>query len=140
MSVNKIFLLGNVGKDPEVKAVGETKVATFSLATTERGYTKKNGDKVEDRTEWHNIVAWRGLAEITDRYVKKGTKIHIEGKLRHRSYENKDGNKVYISEIVADNIQLLGNQGTQGAPTSEPNNSQDDVPPSGETDMIYLSN
>ncbi|MDR3338940.1 MAG: single-stranded DNA-binding protein [Candidatus Symbiothrix sp.] len=108
MSVNKIILLGNVGKDPEVRYFDNGgAVANFTLATTERGYTAANGTQVPDRTEWHNIVLWRGLAEIAEKYVKKGSKIYVEGKIRTRSYDDANGNKRYITEIWGDNMELL---------------------------------
>lgn len=108
MSVNKVILIGNVGKDPEVRYLDKNvAVASFTLATTERGYTMQNGTQVPDRTEWHNIVAWRGLAEVAEKYVKKGTQLYIEGKIQTRSWE-KDGIKRYTTEILADNMQLLG--------------------------------
>lgn len=108
MSVNKVILIGHTGKDPDVKQVGDNmKVANFSLAVTERGYTKNDGTKVEDKTEWVNIVLWRGLAEIAEKYVKKGSKLYVEGKLRTRSYDDKDGTKRYVTEVYADNIELL---------------------------------
>ena len=108
MSVNKIILLGNVGKDPEVRYFDNGgAVANFTLATTERGYTAANGTQVPDRTEWHNIVLWRGLAEIAEKYVKKGSKLYIEGKIRTRSYDDASGNKRYITEVWGDNMELL---------------------------------
>ena len=108
MSVNKIILLGNVGKDPEVRYFDNGgAVANFSLATSERGYTAANGTQVPDRTEWHNIVLWRGLAEIAEKYVKKGSKIYLEGKIRTRSYDDAAGNKRYITEVWGDNMELL---------------------------------
>jgi len=108
MSVNKVILVGNVGKDPEVRYLEKNvAVARFPLATTERGYTMQNGTQVPDRTEWHNIVAWRGLAEIVEKYVKKGSQLYIEGKIQSRSWE-KDRIKRYTTEIYAENIQLLG--------------------------------
>ena len=109
MSINKAILIGHVGKDPDIKAVAETKVATFTLATTEKGYTLANGTQVSDRTEWHNIVAWRGLAELAEKWIKKGSQIYVEGKISTRSYE-KDGVTHYRTEIIAENIQLLGSK------------------------------
>ncbi|MDR3218264.1 MAG: single-stranded DNA-binding protein [Dysgonamonadaceae bacterium] len=123
MSVNKIILLGNVGKDPEVRYFDNGgAVANFTLATTERGYTAANGTQVPDRTEWHNIVLWRGLAEIAEKYVKKGTKIYVEGKIRSRSYDDANGNKRYITEIWGDNMELLDRKptGPDGGQTSTP--------------------
>jgi len=108
MSVNKIILLGNVGKDPEVRYFDNGgAVANFTLATTERGYTAANGTQVPDRTEWHNIVLWRGLAEIAEKYVKKGSKLYIEGKIRTRSYDDANGNKRYVTEVWGDTMELL---------------------------------
>lgn len=108
MSVNKAILVGNVGKDPEVRYLEkEVAVASFTLATTERGYTMQNGTQVPDRTEWHNVVAWRGLATLAEKYIRKGRQLYIEGKIQTRSWE-KDGIKRYTTEILADNIQFLG--------------------------------
>ena len=107
MAVNKVILLGNVGRDPEVRYVDKNvAVASFSLATTERGFTTANGTVVPDRTEWHNIVAWRSLAQLVENYVKRGSTLYIEWKLQTRSYE-KEGQTHYRTEILADNIQLL---------------------------------
>lgn len=112
-SMNKVILIGNVGKDPEVRHLESGVVnAQFSLATNET-YKNKSGEKVTN-TEWHNIVLWRGLAEIAEKYVKKGSTILIEGKIRTRSYDDKDGNKKYITEIVADNMQLMGRADDNG--------------------------
>jgi single-strand DNA-binding protein len=108
MSINKAILVGNVGKDPEVRYLDSgVAVATITLATTERGYTMANGTNVPDRTEWHNIVAWRGLAEIAEKYIRKGSQIYVEGKITTRKWE-KDGIARYSTEIVAENIELLG--------------------------------
>ena len=94
MSVNKVILIGNVGKDPDVRYLDSgVAVATFSLATTERGYTLQNGTQVPDRTEWHNIVLWRGLAQTAEKYVHKGDKLYIEGKIKSRSYDDQNGIK-----------------------------------------------
>ena len=120
MALNKVFLIGNAGKDPEVHYFdSNTRKATFSLATTDRGFTRADGTVVPERTEWHNIVAWRGLAEIIEKYVRKGTKLFVEGKLTSRSYEDKSGVKRYVTEIVAENLELL----------SRANSSQDEAPP-----------
>lgn len=121
MSVNKVILIGNVGKDPDVRYLDNgVAVATFSLATTERGYTLQNGTQVPDRTEWHNIVLWRGLAQTAEKYVHKGDKLYIEGKIRSRSYDDQNGVKRNIVEIFADNMEMLTPRGAmqpQGAPT-----------------------
>lgn len=109
MSVNKVILVGNVGKDPEVRHLDSgVAVANFPLATSET-YTAKNGERVTT-TEWHNIVLWRGLAEVAEKYVTKGKQLYIEGRIRTRSYDDKDGNKRYITEIYGDTMQMLGSR------------------------------
>ena len=119
MSVNKAFILGRVGKDPQVTHIGDTKKVSFSMATTDRGYTKQDGTQVPDRTEWHNIVAWRGLAEICEKYVHKGDMLYIEGKITNRSWE-KDGTTHYITEIVAEVVELFPkSQTTNPNPTPQ---------------------
>lgn len=116
MSVNKVILIGNVGKDPDVRYFDNgSAVVNFPLATTERGYTAANGTQIPDRTEWHNIVCWRGLAKVAEQYVKKGTQLYIEGKIRTRSYEDQNGIKRYVVEIYADNMELLGRKGDNPA-------------------------
>ena len=120
-SVNKVILVGNVGKDPEVKytATG-TPVAKFSLATNEK--YKDRSDEWQERTEWHNIVAWQRLAEIVGDYVKKGAKLYIEGKLQTSSWEDREsGTKKYRTEIVARDLVLLGSQETVGDRDDQPN-------------------
>lgn len=108
MSVNKVILIGNVGRDPEVRYLDSgVAVATFTLATSDRAYTLQNGTQVPERTEWHNIVLWRGLAEVAEKYVHKGDKLYIEGKLRTRSYDDQNGVKRYVVEIFADNMEML---------------------------------
>lgn len=107
MELNKVFLIGNVGKDPDIRTTEQgVKVAQFPLATSER-YKDREGNQHE-QTEWHSVVAWRHLADICDNYVKKGTHLFIEGKIKTRSWEDKEGTKRYVTEIVADNIQMLG--------------------------------
>ena len=108
MALNKVFLIGNVGKDPEVHYFdSNTRKASFTLATTDRGFTRIDGTAVPERTEWHNIVVWRGLAEVVEKYVRKGSKLFIEGKITSRSYEDKSGVKRYVTEITAENLELL---------------------------------
>ncbi len=114
--INKVILVGNLGKDPEVRHLeGGASVASFSLATSEV-YKDKSGNRKE-QTEWHNIVVWRGLADIAEKYLRKGMTIYLEGKIRTRSYD-KDGIKHYSTEIVADSFTMLGkkenNQSTPG--------------------------
>lgn len=109
MSVNKVILLGNVGKDPEIRYLDNGyAVANFTLATTKRGFTASNGTQIPDRTEWHNIVCWRGLAKVVEQFVKKGSQVYIEGEIRSRNYDDANGIKRYITEIYADNLELLG--------------------------------
>lgn len=114
MSINKVILVGNVGKDPEVRYLDSgVAVAQFSLATSERGYTNNQGVQVAEKTEWHNIVLWRGLAEVAEKYVRKGSKIYIEGKIRTRSYEDQSGVRRYVTEIFGDNMELLDRREAQ---------------------------
>ena len=111
MSVNKVILIGNVGKDPDVRYLDSgVAVATFSLATTERGYTLQNGTQVPDRTEWHNIVLWRGLAQTVEKYVHKGDKLYIEGSIHSRSYDDQNGVRRTVVEIYVDNMEMLSRQ------------------------------
>src|SRR5210317_1754067 len=113
MSVNKAILVGNLGKDPELRYTPSgTAVCTFSLATTDR-FKNKQGEQ-QERTEWHNIVVWAGLAEICGKYLTKGKQVYIEGRIQNRSYDDRDGNKRYISEIVANEMQMLSRAGDQG--------------------------
>ena len=109
MSINKVILIGNVGRDPEIRytAPGQA-VASFSLATTERGYTAANGTQVPDRTEWHSIVMWGKNAEIAERYIRKGSQLYIEGKLRTRTWEDKNHIKRQVTEIYVDTFDFLG--------------------------------
>jgi single-strand DNA-binding protein len=107
MSINKVILVGNVGADPEVRHLdNNVAVANLRLATSE-SYIAKNGERVTT-TEWHNIVLWRGLAEMAEKYIRKGKQIYVEGRIRTRSYDDKDGQKRYITEIYGDVVRLLG--------------------------------
>jgi single-strand DNA-binding protein len=134
MSVNKVILVGNVGRDPEVRHLDKgVAVARFSLATTEN-YTSKTGEKVSN-TEWHNIVAWRGLAEVAEKYVKKGSQLYIEGRLRTNMYE-KDGVKHYTTEINADTMQLLGKREGQPEIPGQPLVNADQPQSLNEPDFI----
>lgn len=106
--MNKVMLIGNVGKDPDVKYYdADQAVAVFPLATTERGYTLPNGTQVPDRTDWHNIVLYRGLAKVAEKYVHKGDKLYIEGRIKYRSYDDQKGQKRYVTEIYGENMELL---------------------------------
>lgn len=118
MSVNKVILVGNVGKDPETRHLeGGNTVSKFSLATSEV-YKNKDGEKITN-TEWHNIVLWKGLAEIAEKYVKKGSQLYIEGRIRTRSYTDQDNNTKYITEIIGDVMQMLGKK-SEGGPQDAP--------------------
>ena len=118
--INKVILIGNVGQDPEVRYTGDVnngaKVATLRIATTER-YRDRNGN-LQEHTEWHSVVVWRNQADVVEKYVKKGSQLYIEGRIRTRSWDDQNGNKKYATDIVADTLQLLGrrpeNAGQQG--------------------------
>jgi len=129
MSINKVILVGNVGKDPEVRYLENgVAVCNFPFATSET-YKNKNGEKVTT-TEWHNIVLWRSLAEIAEKYVKKGSQLYIEGKIRSRSWDDKEGNKRYITEIIGNNMQMLGKKSDYVEDTQDsttPSENFDDV-------------
>ena len=106
--VNKVILIGRLGKDPEVRHLESgTAVANFTMATTE-SYRDRNTGERKEITDWHNIVLWRGLADVAEKYLKKGNLVYIEGKLKTRSWEDKDGNTRYTTEVVADNMTMLG--------------------------------
>jgi single-strand binding protein len=133
MSINKVILLGYAGKDPEVKEVAGTKVANLSLATTEKGYTLQNGIQVPDRTEWHSLIFWKGLAEVVEKYVRKGSQIYIEGKIKTRQYEDRTGSKRYVTEIFVDKLELLGSRLAQQEASLQsklyqPEQSREDLP------------
>lgn len=136
MSLNKVMLIGNVGQDPEVRYLdgssSSAKVATFRLATTER-YRDRNSGEPREITEWHSIVAWRNSADIVEKYVRKGTQLYIEGRLRTRSWDDQNGNKRYVTEIIADTLQLLGRRADNPAsydsqPAGAPQNSRQSAP------------
>ena len=118
--VNKVILIGNVGQDPEVRYTGDAnngaKVATVRLATTER-YRDRNGNP-QEHTEWHNVVVWRNQADVVEKYVKKGTQLYVEGRIRTRSWDDQNGNKRYTTDIVADTLQLLGRRPENNAQQS----------------------
>lgn len=118
-SLNRVELIGNLGKQPEIKKVNSNnKVATFTLATTEPAYTLQNGTQVQEKTEWHNIVAWGGCASIAERFLKKGQQVYVEGKMKTRSYDNKNGQKCYITEVICEKIILLSSN--SGGKTEQP--------------------
>lgn len=126
MSVNKVILVGNVGKDPVIRNINEnTPVATFTLATNEV-YKDQNGN-MQKITEWHNIVAWRNNAQLAEKYIRKGSQLYIEGRIRSRSYTDKENQTRNVYEIIADKIQLLGKKEDvfpEDQPTVKPNNTE----------------
>ena len=128
--VNKVILVGNLGKDPEVKYLDSgIAVANFSLATTEN-YKNKEGERVS-HTEWHNIVLWRGLAEVAEKYLKKGSSIYIEGRIRTRKWEDDDGKTRYNTEILGDNMTMLGGKPqpeNKNEDLTSSENDEDDLP------------
>ncbi len=106
--MNKVMLIGNVGREPEVRYVDQgVAVARLTMATTERGYVLQNGTQVPERTDWHNVVLWRRLAEIVEKYVHKGDKLYVEGRIRYTTYNDKHGVKHNVTEVWAENIELL---------------------------------
>lgn len=132
MGVNKAILIGNLGRDPELKYTPSGKaVATFTLATSER-WTGQDGQK-QEATTWHNIVAWGRQAEVINEYLAKGRQVYIEGRIVNRSYDDKDGNKKYISEIVVQNFQFLGGgrEGTGGGGAERPQVADESAVPPG---------
>ena len=116
MSVNKVILLGNVGQAPEIRDSQAGKFATFKLATTDKGYTKQDGTQVPERTEWHSCVVFGRQAETVERYVGKGMRLYIEGKLRTRKYTARDNTEKYVTEIVVDTFEMLSSKKEEGAP------------------------
>lgn len=117
MALNKVFLIGNVGKDPDVRHLeGGASVASFTLATTER-FRERGSGETKELTEWHNIVAWRQLADLAENFIRKGSQIFVEGRIRSRSWDDQNGQKRYVTEILADSIQLLGRKGDAPVPT-----------------------
>ena len=107
MSVNKVILVGNVGRDLEIRYVETRPVASFSLATTERAYTTSSGAQIPERTEWHNIVMWDRAAETAEKYIRKGTKLYVEGKLRTRTWEDRNTIKRTVTEIYVEAFDIL---------------------------------
>lgn len=117
MSLNKVMLIGYVGKEPDIRTLeGGAKVGSFSFATTDKGYTLANGTQVPERTEWHNIIVWNKTAEVVEKYVHKGDKLYIEGKVRTRSYDDSRGVKRYITEVFADNMEMFSSKLQQVSP------------------------
>lgn len=135
MSLNKVMLIGNVGQEPIVRYLDQgVCVATISLATTEKGYTLQNGTQVPERTEWHNLVFWKKQAEIVEKYVHKGDKLYVEGKIQSRTWNDKQGVRHHIIEIMVENMEILSSKSSQNSqsvnnpqtikPTPSPQNTQ----------------
>ncbi len=138
MSLNKVMLIGNVGNDPDVRYIDNgVATATLNLATTTKGYTLPNGTTVPDRTEWHRILLWRRLAEIVERYVHKGDKLYIEGQLRTRSYTDKKGIVRNITEVWADNMEMLTPKSVQPVVSAETPVSQQQPTKNDEEDLPF---
>jgi single-strand DNA-binding protein len=127
-TVNKVILIGNLGKDPEVRHLenGAT-VANFSIATSE-SYTDRNSGEKRETTDWHDIVLWGGLAEIAEKYLKKGTKIYLEGRLKKRSWQDKEGQTRYTAEVLAEELTILSRPEISERPSNEPNYSNKGIP------------
>ncbi len=127
-SVNKVILIGNLGKDPEVRRLENgTVVASFSLATSE-SYTDRTTNEKRETTDWHNIVVWRGLAEVVEKYLRKGSKVYIEGKLKTRSWQDKEGITKYTTEVVADEMTMLSRNESAAQIENSPNYSSQGTP------------
>lgn len=137
--VNKVILIGHLGKDPEVRHLENgTAVANFTLATSE-SYKDKEGNRI-DQTEWHNIVVWRGLADVAEKFLRKGSQVYVEGKLRTRSWEDQTGNKRYTTEIVADNFTMLSKKDDnlqQQAPATPNTTVQNSAPVDDADDLPF---
>ncbi len=126
------MLIGNVGKEPDVRYYdADQAVAQIALATTEKGYTLQNGTQVPDHTDWHNVVFYRGMAKVVEKYVHKGDKLYIEGRIRYRSYDDKKGMRRYVTEIYADNMEMLTPR--KAAAESDPTNSVQPSAPNAST-------
>lgn len=140
--INKVILVGNLGKDPEVRYLeGGTAVANFPIATSET-YKDKNSGERKTNTEWHNIVLWRGLAEIAEKYLKKGAQVYIEGKLQTRQWQDKDGNNRYTTEVVGNNLQMLGrkDENSSSNSTQTPTDTDTDTAPAQPTNTPEIDN
>jgi single-strand DNA-binding protein len=133
--LNKVLLIGNLGADPEFRSTPSgTSVATFNIATSDR-WTGKDGEP-EERTEWHRIVAWGKLAEISRDYLRKGKQVFIEGRLQTRSWEDREGQKKYVTEVVANQMLMLGRAEKESATIAEPEQAES-FPPEGDNDLPF---
>lgn len=129
MSVNKVILLGNVGKDPDIRYFDRNKaVANFTLATTERAHTSKDNQQIPERTEWHNIVVRGGLVQVVERFVHKGSKLYLEGKIRSRQYVDRENQNRFVTEILVDELEILSRRepnGGNSAPSARYSSNSD---------------
>ncbi len=122
MSVNKVILLGNVGKDPDIRYFDQNRaVANFTLATTERAHVGRNDQQIPERTEWHNIVVRGGLVQVVERFVHKGSKLYIEGKIRSRQYVDRDNQNRFVTEILVDELEILSRREPNGTASTTTN-------------------
>lgn len=127
--MNKVMLIGNVGKEPDVHYYDRDQaVAQISLATTEKGYVLQNGTRVPDRTDWHNVIFYRSLAKVVEKYVHKGDKLYVEGRIRYRSYDDNKGKRRTVTEIYADNMELLSPKRQDTTPKDDNTNTVDADP------------
>lgn len=127
--MNKVMLIGNVGKEPDVHYYDRDQaVAQISLATTEKGYVLQNGTRVPNRTDWHNVIFYRNLAKVVEKYVHKGDKLYVEGRIRNRSYDDSKGNRRIVTEIYADNMELLSPKRQDTTPKNDNTNTIDAEP------------
>ena len=138
MSVNKVILLGNVGRDPEVRYPSQGQiVASFPLATSDRAYTTSSGTQVPERTEWHNLVMWGRNAEVAEKYIRKGTRLYVEGRLRTRNYEDRNKIRRYVTEIYVESFEMLGGgQRADSAQPAQPSTPQPEPQPQQAGDMV----
>lgn len=136
--MNKVMLIGNVGKDPDVRYYdADQAVAQVSFATTERGYTLPNGTQVPDHTDWHNLVFFRALAKYVEKYVRKGDRLYVEGKLRYRMYDDKMGKRKYVTEIYVDNLEFLH---SRMASSAQANNASNSAKPASDSVSSHVEN
>ena len=139
-SVNQATVIGFVGDEPKiVNAQNGTKIAALSVATTDKGYTKQDGTTISDKTEWHNVVLFGRLAEVVEKYVHKGASVYVQGKMRTRSYDDKNGVKRYVTEINADTFQMLDrkNDSQQQQPTTATTTPYQQPPQRGDDDLPF---
>ena len=135
--MNKVMRIGYIGREPDIKYYDADQcLATVSLATTEKGYTLQNGTKMPDRTDWHTVIFWKNLAKVVERYVHKGDKLYVEGRIRYRAYDDKKGMRRNVTEILAENMEILS---TKPQPSnSETSTSQNSKPEVTEKDINNL--